>query len=272
MGLLDEAESALTTARQIEPSLPDAHLLWGLLKKNQGDLVQARDCLKEAVRVERSAAALCVLGVVERDLGNIEGARRAFEESAELDPTQEEAYYGLALTFESHDPQKAFALLERATSIDSDFAAAHREAGYCLWRLGRYSEALDRLLVALKLNPGDAFSHEYLGQVLRRLGRQAESGAAFRRATELCPDEPLFWCDLAETQEAMGNLREARSSHARALALDMSGALPNLRVGLFLKRRGELRKARLHFLRVLRADPGERRAVEALRDITERSS
>ncbi len=60
---------------------------------------------------------------------------------------------------------------EQAIKLNPEGVAGHRDLGWALYNLGKYSEAEDPLRRAVALKPDDYFTHYHLGLVLTELGR-----------------------------------------------------------------------------------------------------
>ena len=59
--------------------------------------------------------------------------------------------------------QKALPMFEKATSINPDNKVAYNQMGYCLRQLGRFEDAKNAYLEALKIDPNYAIAHYNLG-------------------------------------------------------------------------------------------------------------
>jgi tetratricopeptide (TPR) repeat protein len=269
-GYDEEAESLLREAIEKAPDYSDAHFQLGFHYKNRGELDWARAELETGLSLEEWGPAWVMLGSVYFLLGLDDQARRAYERSTALDPTNSEAWYGLGVTHRFHDDKKALAMFERAIAEDDDDAAAHRELGHTLWRTGDFHRAGESLRKALRLNEQDAVAHDYLGNVLMMADREPDMLAAereFRRAVALSPDSPLSYRHLGAALMRQRRLDDAEECYAKALGLDVSNYLPNLRMGQLLIEKGRLTTATKYLRRVLDLKPDEHRAIESLEKI-----
>jgi Flp pilus assembly protein TadD len=83
------------------------------------------------------------------------------------------------------DIQRALEYIDRALSLDPDFAAAWHEKGNCLEELGRCEEAVSNYDLALKLDPYNAETWFNKGLVLKKMGRSDESSACINHGIDL---------------------------------------------------------------------------------------
>ena len=95
---------------------------------------------------------------------------------------------GISLQMQGKD---ALPVLQKATELLPDDAAAHSNLGAILKGRGRLAEAEASYRRALELAPAFAEAHSNLGITLREQGRLAEAEASYRRALEIRPDSAI---------------------------------------------------------------------------------
>lgn len=249
-----EAEKALLAAVEAAPKWPLAYEVLGLLYRDRGDLETALKFFRGSLHQERTERALTFIGDVLSRLGRPTDARKAFAEAIELDPSYEEAYFGLAQVT-GDDPGRAIAFYQRAISLDPNYALAYRELGWTLRKLRRLPEAAAHVRKALELDDQDAWAEIYLGNILWTQMDIREAGAAFRRAIALDGQcSVACWC-LGDLLKSEGRTSEARQLFRQSVRLNVGSAQANLRFALFLHDAGEHRRAKKYFRRVLHLDP-----------------
>lgn len=79
---------------------------------------------------------------------------------------------------------KALILAGKAVNLEPDNASFVDTLGWVLFRKGRYSEALGRLIEAEKLEPENTEILDHLGEVSLKLGKKEDSAQYWNRAIE----------------------------------------------------------------------------------------
>jgi TolB-like protein/DNA-binding winged helix-turn-helix (wHTH) protein/tetratricopeptide (TPR) repeat protein len=130
--------------------------------------------------------------------GNLEKARRYFEECIQKDPDFAPGYVGLADTyvylasFRRLRPEEAYkparAALLKALELDRGLGEAHATLAVLSWQHERDWAAAEREFAeALELAPNDACLHAHRSNYLSWSGRSAEALAEIRKSRELDP-------------------------------------------------------------------------------------
>ena len=150
-------------------------------------------------------------------LGRKADALAAMRKLLLLDPQHVGAlnYVGYALTEQNASPaslREAEVLLARAVDLRPDDGAVADSYGFCLLRRGEPRRALEEMVRADHLTPGDPVILSHLGDALLANGRRAEAGDAFRRALE---------------RLAPRGARRSRKDSAQASALDPPDRAPD---------------------------------------------
>src|SRR5829696_7884972 len=192
------------------------------------------------------------------ELGRPEEAEASFLEALELDPNWVAPRMGLAaLAMRNDEPFKAIHYLERATSLDPEYADMFVNAGLTAFdaadyemameffdraletaqdgeqkngartfransldMLGRYPEAIAEYERVITSAPDWWEAHANLGICHARNGRPEEAERALRRGLEECPASPEIRDELAAHLLAQNkNLKEALSLAEEAVAL-----------------------------------------------------
>lgn len=155
-----------------------------------GRLHEARIVLEEALQIDRRfAIGHNNLGNVLLDIGDREGAKRAYERAVVVQANYAEPVAGLArIAEEEHRLDDARRLAERALSLQAGNVSAAMTRARAAYRLGDATRAaadLQALLRSPALSATNRVVTEgYFGEALDKLGRYDEAFAAFTRANQ----------------------------------------------------------------------------------------
>jgi Tfp pilus assembly protein PilF len=75
----------------LAPDRPDGHVLRALQMRRAGDLAGATQSLRAALKIREDAQTLMLLGMVQRDLNQMDASRQTFAAAARLDPSNQVA-------------------------------------------------------------------------------------------------------------------------------------------------------------------------------------
>ena len=121
--------------------------------------------------------------------GNIENARRLFDEVLSVDRTNAAALYSLSvIELNSGNPAEAVRLSQYGAEVAPSFAPLRFVLGAALQGLGRKEEALQRYDEALELQPDEVNVLINSGVLLRDLLRHGEALERFNRALTIDPN------------------------------------------------------------------------------------
>ncbi len=149
----------------------------------------------EAVRYGRLAVSLDpghfngwnLLGSAYYTKGEFVLAAEAYEKAAAIKPGAADIQRDLGLTYaELKNVEKAEAALKRAFEIDGAYESAFY-LGKLYYGAGRYEEALDYAVKAVRKNGKNAGAYNLKGVALNQLGRYAEAAGSFRAGLVLAP-------------------------------------------------------------------------------------
>jgi tetratricopeptide (TPR) repeat protein len=193
------------------------------------------------------------------------------------------------------NPEKAIAPLLEAVRLDPDHELAHYDLSRAYFDLGRYKEAAEEAVAALKTDPEmttgrinlginamtnlglslmnqekyeDAircfrriekeFAKTYfnLGLILFRTHRDKEALVYFKKAVEIEPDDPEYLNLIGQTYGELGNYKAAEKSLCRSLEIDSGDFRSFYDLGnLFLKIREKRKEAKRLLERAIEINP-----------------
>jgi tetratricopeptide (TPR) repeat protein len=194
-GNLDEAIDCWREAVRVRPDLPAVHNNLGVALTQQGDLDEARKSLEEALRLQPDyAEAAYNLGVLFMKQGRHLEATARFEEALRLQPDHAQAYNGLGLVlYQSGRPGEAAVMLAQAVRLVPAFTEAHNNLGLAHAAAGRWDLAEASYREALRLDPRCAEAHANFGLLYTDQGRAGEGLACYQVALWFQPDSPVRW-------------------------------------------------------------------------------
>jgi tetratricopeptide (TPR) repeat protein len=82
----------------IAPNRPDGHVLKALSQRRAGDLAGARKSIQTALSLSRTSDSLVILGMIQQDMADNEGARLSFAEALRINPKDTNASMLLGAT------------------------------------------------------------------------------------------------------------------------------------------------------------------------------
>jgi tetratricopeptide (TPR) repeat protein len=206
-GLLRRPELAQADVRSILPTLT-AH--------GRPDLAQV---LVEALRARGLASLddLLLLGRLQEDSGDFDGARKALEEAAAARPDSVDVLTRLArVAHKKKDFKGALGYLAHARSLEPGNASVRFFFGMVCVNLDLGVEAYDSLKEAVRLEPENAAFNYALGAVALQRREPAEAIPYFRKYAELKPADTRAGFALGIAAFKSGDFAGARAELAKS--------------------------------------------------------
>lgn len=178
-------------AVKIAPQHFDAQFTYGRALYSTGDMPGAAKAFRRAVALNpRDARTLFFLGTTLEKTGDFDDALSFYRRLIAIEPQAAEGHLGagtLLIRRGGADGDEGIKELERAVSIDGNLYEARVALGRALLSRGRLTQAVEHLVRAAELAPGNPEPHYQLSLAYRRLGlteKAAQETAAVRRIHE----------------------------------------------------------------------------------------
>ena len=224
----------------------------------QGELAEAEQALRRAVRLEPDAAAYHAdLARVLLAQGRGEDAVAELHEAVayDLGSAAYRADLGRALYGLGRDDE-AVQALEAAVEYEPETAAYQADLGQALHRMGRFPEAESALRTAVRLEPGNAVYQGELGSFLLDQGEDKEEAVTvLREAVRLDPANVGYHADLGQALLALDRLPEAETELREVVRLSPDTAAYQAELGRVLLRRELFADAETALREAARLDP-----------------
>jgi predicted O-linked N-acetylglucosamine transferase (SPINDLY family) len=207
------------------------------------------DSLQEAERFFVEALSL-------QERGDLEGARRLYEQALERAPDRPSVLNNLAavcIALKRH--AEAIGLCRRLLELDPGDAAALVNLGVCQCESGLPEEALRTLGRVLSVQPEHPDALNNLGNAQLALGRPGEALRSYERALAAHPGHVRAHYNRANALLELNRPEEALAGYERALALDPRHADAHYNRANVLRRLGRLEEALAGYERALDAEP-----------------
>ena len=203
------------------PQHLDAQINLGQVLRALGDVAGARAAYQAVVALDAgSVAAHLGLGVLCQEAGDFEAALQYYQAALQTDPDYAPAWNNLGTWHQERGERTAAAdCYRRALALDAQDAEAHNNLGTLLAEEDRTVEAEACYRTALQVRPEFAEAHKNRGAVLQALGRHDEALASFREAVRLRPD----FAEAAYKLAALSGERPPASAPAEYVAALFDG-------------------------------------------------
>jgi tetratricopeptide (TPR) repeat protein len=217
-GQQDQALEIYQAVAQAHPGNARATLALARAWHNRHNWDRAEASYRQTLEMNAGAVDATIgLAELAIDRGQYDQAETLLQQALETDRQNINPYLHLfELAQLRGSPATALSWYRRAIAAAPAFDIALYDM---LLRYGDYSEALDYVGEALKLQPDDAELLFCLGSVQRRLGHDVEAEAALTSAIRLNPADSRLYAELAEVYLARGQPARALPFYQQAIEL-----------------------------------------------------
>ena len=227
-----EALSAFQKVVELMPDDPEAHFNLGVVLKNLGQLDQAVTSYQRAVQLKPDyAEAHSNLGSTLKDLGRLDDAVASYRRALKIKPDSADTYNNLGIALKGLGQlNDAIASYRKAVALKPDFALAHYNLGNGQKDQGQLDAAVTSYRRAIEINPDFAGAYNNMGGVLKDLGQLDAAVASYRKALEFKPDFAEAHNNMGGVLKDLGQLEAALASYRKALECkpDFAEAYSNL--------------------------------------------
>lgn len=242
LGHLEQAILHYQRALELDPKLAFVHNNLGNALSDKGLNRDAIDCFHRALVLQpRYPAALNNLANVLLREGRLDDAKRALERLFNLTRDFQPAFETVALLCEKQGdiqgalnhyislaghylagrkPEKALWAMEACRRLGHRSAGLEANRSAAFLQLGRFEDAREAGLAALRLDPNHANAHVNLATAYMALRDQPNAIALLRRAVELNPGLTEAFINLGGALSEVGDAHGALAAQHRALELD----------------------------------------------------
>jgi serine/threonine protein kinase/tetratricopeptide (TPR) repeat protein len=213
-------------------------------------LTLADEALKRAQSLDADSLVVrLAAGRVNLVPGSYSRAADEYLRATQLDPTNAEAWLGLARAYQGmqdrdNDAARAFA---KAIEVQPGYYRPFIDFGAFYRRLGNYSDAEKQWLEAVRLAPDLLSGHSNLALLYSDMGRYAEAEKAFARALEIDPRARVPLGNLGALLQYMGRDEDALAFLERARKVGPDSHILLLNVGDSYRRLGRTREAEVAY-------------------------
>jgi superkiller protein 3 len=228
-GSFERAIESFQAALKIDPEFAVAFAGLAFAAYRQGEYKQAIEDYHRCLDLDPGfAPAHFYLGRMQREMGDVEAALRAFESARALytkadTPVAREFRAEAEAEIESIrravEVPEAIAHLESVLRHDSRNVEAHRELARIELQRNEYEAAVERLCAGLEVAQEDAHLHAEMGRALISLGRLDDAIDSLQRAIDLDPRLAPPRVNLGNIWRTQGKIDQALSSFAAAREL-----------------------------------------------------
>jgi tetratricopeptide (TPR) repeat protein len=200
---------------------------------------------------------------------DLPGATAEWEKVRDLLPFLYSSHYQLGRVLAAQGkPESARDSLMRAVDLRPDFGEGWIGLGKLDLVHGRLDDALKNFEHSKKVSPENFWAYYHTGKALAALDRHAEAIPDFRQAIALGPGTFLEGhIALGEALVIEGDPAQAAGEFSRAVALKPDLAVARFNLGLALLKLGQADKAVAEFKEVLRLEPENQGAKDAISKI-----
>jgi len=226
---------------------------------NTGNVEAAKKHYQQVLKIDpKQPIALHYLGLALHQLGQFKQAIKCFVRAIELTPKDHEIYRNIALTYQTlGDTQKAEDCLHQALDLNPNYALAYLNLGILYKNTQRVEQSEQSYRKAIALEPNDTAAYSNLGNLLMNLQRLDEAEDCFNKAISIDPNYALGHCNLGFLLTEIGCHKEAETSCRKAVSIDPTSAVAFNNLGLSLHKQLRMKEAIEAFEKALKLKPDE---------------
>jgi serine/threonine-protein kinase len=194
--------------------------MYTLTKKSEWVARAKSACEKSVTLEDRQSDGHACLGLVFNGTGKYDEAVQQYQQAEELDPTNDNAYTGLANAFENlGKPDEAEKTYKRAIAVRPNHSSTYNQLGAFYQQQARYADAAAMFSQVTELAPGNSTGYSNLGSIYLMQDRYAEAVPLLERAVAIQPTTTDL-SNLATAYFALRKFSEAAGTYEKALQLN----------------------------------------------------
>lgn len=218
LGRREESEALFAELARLPLRPPLLVNQLGVLAHLLGKRDLALDLLQQSVTREPSAPLLNNLGLVREQLGDLSGARNAYEQALAAAPAFAEAHYNLGnLLQKQHLYPEAIEEYRQALKSRPDYPAAYNNLACARIELGDLAQAEADCLEAVRLSPGFGEAINTWGRIMQQRVEPEMMLASAGRMAKFARDRVAVFASLGSIFASLGRKEEAVRCFQEAL-------------------------------------------------------
>lgn len=200
----------------------DSYLNRAKLATSKGNLKEAGKYYEAIIKIDPNhIASLYNLGLIYKNLGQVDASIPYFQKVILLDPSLTNAYDELGNSLENMGrPEEAIATYKRVIGIDPGLAILHNNLGNAQKSAGLPQESLSSYQVALALDPKYADVYNNLGTAYHMLDKNKLAKININIALELNQNNAYYHYNLGIIYEDEQILDKGIAEYSKAIILD----------------------------------------------------
>lgn len=230
---LDSAVQVFERALAIDPGyalayagLGDAY--WKKYRSNKEPswIEKSRAACQQASRLDsKLSSAHACLGTLSAGTGNYQEAAREFERAVETEPTNDDAFRGLAGAYERlGKPEEAENTYRRAIELRPHYWAGYNWLGAFYYRHVRFREAAEMFNQVVALSPDSFLGYSNLGATYVEQARYADAIRILEQSIAIRPSD-YGYTNLGNAYFFLRRYEEADQAYQQAIKLSEKDSL-----------------------------------------------
>jgi tetratricopeptide (TPR) repeat protein len=221
---------ALLSEESDAPKTPQDYLRQGEKILSEGNVNEALDRYREAVRLTRASGeddtdTRVELGDAYAYSGQGLNAYRQYKRAIKQSPRKAEPYFSLGELYQRYGRMDAaVAALRQAVQLAPGNAYYRYKLGDALALFGDLEGAISELEESIQLKPQDGFYHFWLGDLYARVRRYDDAVREMQQATIFSPYDAYYNVRLGALYARLGQTRNAAIAVRQALKLTPDNA------------------------------------------------
>ena len=184
-----------------------------------------------------------MLGASRAQIGILEEALHAFDNSISLKPDYADAYYNKGYALYYLDKlDEAIEAYRISISLKPDNAEVYSNMGVALKNQGKFDEAILAYRKSISLKPDHAEAYDNMGVALKDQGKLDEAIEAFKKSILLKPSRAEVYNNLGNTLKEQGRLDQALETYNKAISLKPDYADACCNISFIYNLYGDLKK------------------------------
>ena len=220
-GDIDRGKGLLAKVRESDPGMYVVSFMLGenALRRQAWDeaTTELQKCLDLNPNFDQAMAALARALL---NLGRTDEAKAWLDKALKFNPQNYRAWYERGFIESKTDEAAAIADMEKAVSIQPNFASLRRDLGMLQFQQQNYPEAAKHLAKAAELGVDDAPLYNFLGISLSRTGQLRKAVASYKHALKLDPNLAEAHLNLGFAYQRLNQSQAARKEYQEACRLE----------------------------------------------------